>query len=345
MPVAAGEVGIDRRARRFALADWRRRNATRLGSKGAASCMKAYGDVNVSVSGEGRAHIESGVGRCGSISACPVCAPVMRERRAAEIDEACRAHVRGGGSVWLLTLTVPHRRGESLDQVLDRVKTAWSRTWSGRSGVALRKSVGIVGMVRAFDFTYGENGWHPHLHVLVFTRAGASLAGIADAWSARFGEAGLQFVPGVSVDWRPVKVGEEDQAGGYVAKVEGGWGAGLELARADLKRGSGLGPQAVLELASTGEAQWVRLWAEYEAATRGLRVIQWTPGLRAELGLSGIASDEEAAKGEEPEVVVGRFVMTRTAWNEARERGGLSEVLACCEAGRELAGLRLLDSG
>jgi len=258
----------------------------------------------------------------------------MRERRAIEIDEACQAHLAQGGTVWLVTLTVPHSCTDAFLDVLDRLQDLYRDTFSGRSGRQLRKDLDVVGLIRAWDITYGvRNGWHPHMHVLFFAQ-GDRFNGqaLCAAWEAGFTARGYDYVPTVSADFRQVNV--TDGASGYVAKADGGWGAGLELARTDLKRGVGMTPQQLLELASTGEARWVRLWAEYEKGMFRRRVIQWTPGLRKRLGLGEIATDEQAAEGLAPDEVVCVLLVTRTTWNRYRQAGQLARLLQLLEGGQ-----------
>lgn len=346
MPVAGdGVVARYRRARRFALADWRRRNAVKLDSKGAASCMRSYGDAVVAVSTDRRAHVGGEVRRCGSIAACPICGPVIRERRAAEIDEACAAHLASGGSLWFATFTVPHRLGESLTEVMDRVQDCWRMAWLGRAGSGLRRSLGVVGMIRSWDITWSSrNGWHPHLHVLFFVESSWLDGGaLAEAWRVSFDRLGLDYVPGVSCDWSEVR--NAGDSAGYLTKVDRGWGAGLELARTDLKRGRGVTVPQLLEMAADGEAVPVALWVEYERSTRGRRMIQWTPGLRARLGLGEQVDDEEAAEGPAPTEVAEVYVFEADAWNRYRATGRLAWVLTLCELGSPVVGSYRLTAG
>lgn len=337
-----------RRARRFELHHWRRTNAGKLNSAGAASCLRSFDDVTGTVSAEGRAHV-AGVQRCGSIWSCPVCGPTVRERRAQDIDDAAAEWIKRGGSVWLVTFTVPHARGDGLAQVMDRLLSMYQWAWGGRAGLELRKALGVTGTIRAWDLTWGEaHGWHPHFHVLFFVRHGDPFVPkmIGDRWRAAFVREGIgdSYVPRVSVDVRKVRRNESASAQ-YLAKADGGWGAGLELARSDLKRGQGLTPAQLLELASSGEAVWVRRWAEYEAATKGRRCIQWTPRLRDFLGLGDELTDQEAAEGPAPEVVVACFTVERDVWDRYRRAGKLAWLLSAIESDRPVLGVHRWPPG
>ena len=75
------------------------------------------GQLWVTIDGTtGRGHV-SGVERCASPWACPVCSFKIRQRRAAEITEFVEAAELRGHSALLVTLTVPHKAGESLDDL------------------------------------------------------------------------------------------------------------------------------------------------------------------------------------------------------------------------------------
>ena len=292
--------------------------------------MHAVGDVvRVGIGADASHHI-SGVKRCGSPWVCPVCAPTVRERRAAEIDLACAEWVRRGGSVYFMTATVPHSHVDSLTDTLGLLTSMWSEASSGRSWATWRKANGVVGVIRSVEITYGDrNGWHPHIHALLFVAPGVVFdgAGLALRWRGRFDAHGIggKWVPHVSADVRPVDMRDRSEIGGYLAKVQGGWGAGLELARGDLKRG-GVTADQLLELASTGQSCWVELWAEYERATKGRRFIVWSRGLRAEVGVDGI-SDEEAAAGPELVDRVAEWAVPAKIWAGHVRRGTLGSFL------------------
>jgi hypothetical protein len=73
---------------------------------------------------------------------------------------------------------------------------------------------------------------------------------------------------------------------------DGGWLAGAELARHDLKRGRA-GSVMPFELLDRDDARSRALWVEYVEVTRGRRAIFWSKGLRALLGLDVERTDDE----------------------------------------------------
>src|SRR5699024_7689860 len=159
----------------------------------------------------------SGLERCGSVWACPVCAAVIRAGRADEIGRAWDKHVEEGGSGLFVTLTLRHRKADGLASTLDVLLNAWRRvqTWAAWRGSATstgwKKRLGIRGIIRATEVTHGANGWHPHSHLLILTDGEVSAdereaftAWLAGAWTRAASKLGVR-VPSKErgVDVRP----------------------------------------------------------------------------------------------------------------------------------------------
>ena len=117
----------------------------------------------------GVAHF-TGFQQCGSVHLCTVCAPIIRNERSQEIDRAAGTWLEqhGAGSIMLVTLTVPHSYGERLADVLSTVREALSTLHAGRAWQADKAAFGLKHYIAAHDQTVGVNGWHPHLHNLLF---------------------------------------------------------------------------------------------------------------------------------------------------------------------------------
>lgn len=296
------------------------------------------GAVKVDFTAEAVAHV-SQVHRCGSGWACPVCAPVIRQSRAAEVDEAIRRHLDAGGGAEFVTLTVPHYAADALAPRLRAIRRALGQVLNGRPWQKRASAFGYLGAIRAVEVTYGWHGWHPHLHaVLLFERA-LTDAERADMRSWMVGRwAGVVAARGWGklsgrhgVDVRQVTA---DGLGDYVTKVENGWTAGAELARGDLKSGGkGWTPFRLLyELASTGEVRWLRLWTEYEEATRGGHYLEWSRGLRARLlGDVEDKSDVERAASEGGGSSVLRVLVEAEGWRREVRAGTVGLLLDSLE--------------
>jgi hypothetical protein len=71
----------------------------------------------------------------------------------------------------MLTLTIRHKPAQTLKDLLTTLRKAWSRFASGRRWRRICAELGIVGHARAIEVRWSEDGgWHPHMHVALWTR-------------------------------------------------------------------------------------------------------------------------------------------------------------------------------
>ncbi len=286
--------------------------------------------MSVDVGRELIAHV-SGIKRCGSCWSCVVCAPVVRQGRAEEIDQGLNGWLAKGGGAELATLTCSHQLGDELEPRLAAMAGALKSLLKGAAWERYKERLGFVGTIRAVEVTWGEeNGWHPHNHVvMLFERPltveerQALWRWLHNRWRGVLLAKGLGSISEAhGVDLRKV-TGEV--LGEYLTKVEGGWTAGLELARGDAKGGKrgGITPfQLLAELAITGEVRWRQLWLEYEAATFGKVCIRWSPGLKERLLPKKVEkTDEELAASEGAGVGLVRWLCDAVEWREVQRAG------------------------
>jgi len=111
--------------------------------------------------------VVDGVATCKS-RLCPMCVGKWERTRANEITQA----VENWGSFRTLfaTFTQSHRRDMPLVLLHRMQRHAYGAMWSGRRGqAAARRLGGRPESVRSHDLTWSaENGFHPHLHCLLF---------------------------------------------------------------------------------------------------------------------------------------------------------------------------------
>ncbi len=229
---------------------------------------------------------------CGSSWICPVCAAKISERRRAELTAGIATHRGRGGEIALLTLTVPHSRCSDPFELVDRTLALVKRLWSGRNRASLVLP-GYVGQVRALEVTYGENGWHPHVHILLFLAAGCDLQALQDTlwmrWERLVERSGLGT---------PSPSAFSLQDGSHASRYVGKWGLAEEVTKANVKQArssAGRSPFALLADYATGDHQAGALFREFATAFKGKQQLRWSRGLRDVLGLSAEKSDEELA--------------------------------------------------
>lgn len=112
----------------------------------------------------------SGLFKCGSRWGCAVCGPMRAAKEQERQERAIGLHLERheGGVVLFWTGTMPHDWGDGLKESRKAVSGAWTATRGGRKVKRLEEELGYLGYVRAVDVTHGTNGWHPHIHALLF---------------------------------------------------------------------------------------------------------------------------------------------------------------------------------
>ena len=69
--------------------------------------------------------------RCANAWGCPVCSAIISEHRKTEVKQAMDWWQGQGGSVLLLTLTVPHYSHTDIKQLKVDLKKAYSKFFKG----------------------------------------------------------------------------------------------------------------------------------------------------------------------------------------------------------------------
>ena len=257
------------------------------------------GGVAVRVREGGAAY--AGLQTCGSVWACPHCAPRICAERAENITETVQAH--GQDRVLMMTLTIRHGMGDDLGRLRDGVAVAWGKMRGGKARTIWDAQVGLVGMVRAMEVTHGvTHGWHPHLHILVFVRdveaALASVPELVQQWqSAVRRTLGEDQVPDAEHGLTLVPC--HDAA--YLAKL----GLEITFTRTKAAKHGNRSPwEIAVECVERGEARDVALWQTYARAFHGKCQLTGLTKLRKCLGLGAERTDEEIAAEELPAVPV-----------------------------------------
>lgn len=237
---------------------------------------------------------------CARVWACPVCAAKISERRRVELVEAIEAAKGIGLRVYLLTLTVPHGLGDDVRQVVAGVLDAWRKCTDDRAGKALRNGFKIRGTIRALEVTHGRNGFHPHLHVLLFLEPGASPVEVERQFCALWQRACIKVGLPCPSDEHGCRVEDGSHAAAYASK----WGLESEMTKSHTKKGrnGSRTPWDFLRaiLAGDEDAKQCRvLFLAYVDAFKGKRQLYWSNGLRQLLAVKQEATDEDIAAAQE----------------------------------------------
>jgi hypothetical protein len=243
------------------------------------------------------------VKRCGSVWMCAICAARITERRRLDLQDALHNANAKGWRVFLVTFTVPHYKGDEPRVLCDQLLRARDRMQNRKPWREWSKAIGVEGSIRALEVTYGKNGWHVHIHVLLFCRSSEtvenslSAAEILRAWQSACVAVGLP-----EPNERGVDVRDGTYAAGYVGK----WGLEYELTKSHVKRGNkeGRTPWDLLRDSTRGDVEAGQHFTNYAHAFKGRRQLTWSKGLRERLALCSEKTDEQLAEQSTEEAVL-----------------------------------------
>lgn len=275
-----------------------------------------------------RAHY-AGLQTCSSVWACPVCSAKISERQRAELQTLIAAHEAAGGVVLLVTRTVPHSRRDDLGDLLDRIAKA-ERSYTGhRDYKGLMQGVGLVGKVRAVEVTYGEaNGWHPHVHELVFLACAVHLPDLEDELSRIWQGAALRA--GLPLPSRAHGLTVQD--GSKAAKYASKWGLESELTQWHRKRGkieSRTPFDLLRDVVGKDDAWAAVLFRQYAEAFHGRHQLQFSRGLKLRYQIAELSDAELANRQDDDAVLLGALSLDQ--WRlicKVEQRGAILEVAA-----------------
>ena len=281
---------------------------------------------------------------CGSVWVCPVCATKITEKRRHELAQAMATTKVQGGSALLLTLTVPHYGHHRIKNTLDGLTDAYRRFTNRKPFKRAAGLLGVFGRVKTTEVTYGPNGWHPHLHVLLFINAPVTpgtlrlvKADLLDQWKSACVSAGLPEPNkhGLSLD-------DGSKAAQYVSK----WGMENEMTKGHLKTArtnDHLSPFGLLDLhvdRSSASSDFQRdiapqagaLFYMYAKAFKGKQQLVWSRGLRSRLGLGQEKTDEELAAAQDQDADLFAQIPLEM-WAVILQANKRGEVLEVCKQG------------
>lgn len=275
---------------------------------------------------------------CGSVWSCPVCAAKITERRKIEIEQAPRINEF---TKFMVTYTMQHNAGDRLRDLYRDLSEGLRDMKNSRGYKNMIAELQIVGTITGTEVTVSNaNGWHPHKHALMFSRAEASQINameiqqeLSELFITAMQKRGRYVHAKIGVDVRT-----ENVLSSYVAKMgegekESRWTLAAEIAKSPTKTGRDedhFHPFELIDMYASGNIEAGKFFKEYLIAMKSKTQLRYSKGLRALLGLGVEISDQEIA--EHVEADAGLFaLLSANDWkiiNQQRRdvRGQILEV-------------------
>lgn len=104
---------------------------------------------------------------CKNPHACPICAPRVNAGHARDIQGIVN-HLAASHIPILITLTTHHTKKTTLAEIGGKFTAATKALKGSRAFKKLCKKYGIEHTIRTIETPYGQNGFHPHEHIIAF---------------------------------------------------------------------------------------------------------------------------------------------------------------------------------
>jgi hypothetical protein len=273
--------------------------------------ISRHGEVEVRSDGQSQGF--AGLASCGSPWLEPVCAAKIWAERRLELGVLLAAVVAAGDGAAFGAMTVRHHLGTPLVEVWDGLLGCWRALGKDLTVRKVRKRCGVVGVIRLVECTCGDNGWHPHVHLLVIfdhvptaEEVAAVHAAHVAVWLRAAARLGLDTPTEGAQDLHLVTgrdiasdlaeyLGKSGQYTPAEAVAFEMTGSAMKSARSV----KGRSPMDLLRaVVDDGDADALDLLHEFERISKGRRALTWGRGLRARYGVGAERDDEEIAAAE-----------------------------------------------
>lgn len=291
----------------------------------------------------------NGTMKCGSGWVCPVCMRYIAERRRLELEKALANSKDRYFSV-MVTYTARHTQADRLAPLLKRMISAYGHTFEGRWWTDVKYEYMLKGAIRSTEITYGENGWHPHFHVIMMVDRAMleeSYAGspveyaqslqtqVGTRWLEMLDREGLTGSNRRAIDVRTA----DDQIAEYISKfgrMPHDWSMQAdpyEIAYSTAKTPKN-GNFGVLDIlfAAADNQRYANLFKEYYSATKGKSQLHWAKGLKSDLDVQ-VIRDALAAEGIETETDILLAEIDLELWRYISRMGFIGQVMTYANTG------------
>ena len=156
------------------------------------------------VKGEKGSVYLSNVQKCGMVWLCPVCLIKLNKHKLEWLKQTLEHHSKERRKMSFNTLTIQHKRYHRLDETMAKLKSIYKSVSENHRLKAIRKEHKIE-YIYTFEITYGGNGWHPHFHFVVVSKADNSSVKeynqlFKSLYKKQIEKRGLLYKEGVTID-------------------------------------------------------------------------------------------------------------------------------------------------
>jgi len=260
----------------------------------------------------------AGLQCCGNVHGCPMCSSRISLHRENEVRHVSDWAKSNGYLVAMLTLTHPHQKFDLLRWQLDCLlgyneneKRVRGAMYHFRNSRAFRK-LNLVGDIKKFEVTHGQNGWHPHHHIMLIIDPKKS--GTIDehrlylAWANACEKAGLER-PSLQRGLKLDIAKNDDDISAYISKM-GTWDMAQEMTKDQSKKSKidGKTQWQLLRASKDGNRLCGSLYVEYVDSTKGVKSLVFSRGLKKLVKLDDVSDQNLADDVDSVENVVFEFV-------------------------------------
>jgi len=237
--------------------------------------------------------------RCSSPSTCVVCSSRIAKARGVWLAQVFSNALSMGYEVSMLTLTVRHKKGNSLEQLLKAMEQAYTNVQGSTSYKILRKEYG-ADFVRVLEITHGKNGFHPHYHIAIIHKPGFDFevlrSDMERTWLTHIERQGL-LSPIANKAVHIVTNASNEQRAWYLTKACGMSSLEVSNGRYKTAQGDNLGIWQIHGQAVAGNLDAKYIWHAYEKAIYKKRLFTMSKGMSDKYGVLW-RSDVELASDE-----------------------------------------------
>ena len=156
------------------------------------------------VKGEKGSVYLSNVQKCGMVWLCPVCLIKLNKHKLEWLKQTLEHHSDKKRRMSFNTLTIQHKRYSRLEDTMEQLQSIYRAVYKNRKLQSLKKEHQIE-WIYTMEITYGANGWHPHFHFVVVSKADDSSIKqynnlFKSLYKKEIEKRGLLYKEGVTID-------------------------------------------------------------------------------------------------------------------------------------------------